>query len=69
MSQIIQRVVLVLLVVVVGVETFLALSAYNAVQAQVARIAIVERDIALVKAEAAAGVKQIQDELARIRRP
>ena len=69
MSWTIERIVIALLVIVVGVETFFALSAYSAVQAQVARVAVLERDVATVKTDAAAAAKQLQDELARIRRP
>ena len=75
MSVTIERLVLVILVVVVAVETFLVLSAYNLVQAQAAKITAVEAkldgELTKVRAEAEARVKRIEDQLAAagIRRP
>ena len=75
MAVTIERLVLIILVAVVAVETFLVFSAYNLVQAQAAKITAVEAkldsELTKVRAEAEARVKRVEDQLtaAGIRRP
>ena len=75
MALTIERLILAILVLVVAVETFLALSAYNLVQAQAAKVTAIEAkldgELTKVRAEAEARVKRVEDQLsaAGIRRP
>lgn len=67
-SQTIERLVLAVLVLVVIVEAYLAYSAYSTVQAQVAKITALEREVAAVKENAEARVKKLEDDFSRFRR-
>ena len=75
MALMIERLILAILVLVVAVETLLALSAYNLVQAQAAKVTAIEAkldgELTKVRAEAEARVKRVEDQLsaAGIRRP
>jgi hypothetical protein len=72
-ARVVERAILGVLVVVVAVQMYFAWTAYSIVQAQVAKITAIEakldRELGVVRAEAEARVKRVEDELGRIRRP